>query len=485
MRTFRALLVPLLLLALLAAEAYRKPAWHDELYTRWLASRGPGAILEQLKRDSGPPLHYLLMHAWGAPARHGVEAMRFFSALCVLGAGLLVRRALEREGPGPAAAWALPVFVLMPLSLYYAAEARAYALVIFLAAALLEGMAARRHPLWLGALAAGLLLTHSLAVLLLPFLLAAPLLFGDRRLWGVPILGVLAWLPFLPVLLGQPRDSIAWMQAPVSGVQVVRFLAALAPPGPAFDLFPFPWGMALPATLAGVTALIAGLALATPGLARTAAVGFLLTSAALFAVSLGWLNVYHPSRGEVLAWPFLAVGGLAMVHRRFKPLFVHWLMGAVTLFLTVQAFVWIRGLPEGLPWEAIARGVRTHVRDGDRILVPGPWGLSLDHYLKREGCAVTVETVPADQASHPGWYRCTALTAPDRDALARTADGAEGALWLFWDRTQPCAGEAAEVLRPRPVAAFGPFRLEKVERPVPSGGPAQGIPGAEGTPAVE
>jgi hypothetical protein len=409
--------------------------------------------------------------------------MRLFSALCVLGAGLLVRRALEREGPGPAAAWALPVFVLMPLGLYYAAEARAYALVLLLAAALLEGMAARRHPLWLGALAAGLLLTHSLSVLLLPFLLAAPLLFGDRRLWWVPILGVLAWLPFLPVLLGQPRDSIAWMQAPVSGVQAVRFLAGLAPPGPAFDLFPFPWGMALPATLTGVTALIAGLALATPGLARAGAAGFLLTSGALFAVSLGWMNVYHPSRGEVLAWPFLAVGGLSMLHRRLKPLFVHLLMGAVTLFLAVQAFVWVRGLPDGLPWEAIARGVRTHVRNGDRILVPGPWALTLDHYLKKGGSAVTVETIPTDQASHPGWYRCTALPIRERDTLARAADGARGGLWLFRDRTQPCAGQAAEALRPRPVEAFGPFLLERVEPPDPSGTPAQGPSGAGEAPA--
>lgn len=468
MRILRAAIVPALLLAVLAAAVVRKPAWHDELYTRWLSARGPGAILDQLKSDSGPPLHYLLMHLWGAPTGHGVAGMRLFSALCVLGAGLLLRRALRTEGPGPVAAWVLPVFCLMPLSLYYAAEARSYALVLLLTAALLEGMAARRHPAWLGALTALLLYTHSLAVLLVPFLFAAPLLFRDRRLLWAPVLGIAAWLPFLPVLLGQPPASIAWMQASVSAIRGVRFLAAFAPPGPAFDLFPFPLGVALPATFAGLTLLLAGSALASRGLPRIAAGGFLLASAALFGLSSVWVNVYFPSRGEVIAWPFLALAGFALLHRLLKPLSAHLLMGALTAFLAVQAFVWMRALPQSLPWEEIARGVHARVGPADRILVPGPWALSLEYYLRRDGCGAEVETIPTDQAEHPGWYRCRTLAEGDRRALTAAA-GLQGArsLFLFRDDSQPCARQAAETLSAIQVAAYGPFILERI--PLPPG----------------
>lgn len=466
MRILRAAAVPALVLALFLTAAVRKPAWHDELYTRWLSARGPGAIFVQLRSDSGPPLHYLAMHFWGAPAGYGVAWMRVFSALCVLAAGLLIRRVLAREGPGPVTAWVLPVFCIMPISLYYAAEARAYALVLLLAAALLEGMTGRRHPLWLALLTALLLYSHSLAVLLLPFLLAAPFLLGDRRLLWPPLLGVAAWLPFLPILLHQPQSSIAWMQAPVSTERMTHFLAAFAPPGPAFDLFPFPHGLVVPATSAACAILLIGAALATRGLSRTAAVGFLLTAAALFGLSATMLNIYFPSRGEVVAWPLLALAGFGLLQRHLKPLSVHLLMGALTLFLAVQAFYWVRALPEGLIWEEIARGVQVHVRSVDRILVPGPWALSLEYYLRKAGCGANVEIVPTDQATHPGWYRCAVLTGGDRRALAAAAGlGGSRSVFLFRETSQPCAREAAEMLALRKAAEFGPFVLERIVPP--------------------
>lgn len=252
-------------------------------------------------------------------------------------------------------------------------------------------------------------------------------------------------------------------------------MAAFAPPGPAFDLFPFPFGPALPATFAGLTALLIGAALAARGLPRIAAAGFLLTAASLFGLSAAVVNVYFPSRGEVIVWPLLALAGFSLLQRRLKPLSIHLVMGALTLFLAAQAFLWLRALPDGSPWDGIARAVAARVRPVDRILVPGPWALSLEHYLRREGCGAGVEIIPADQAAHPGWYRCATLTHEDRLALAGAAAfQGKGSVFLFRDATQPCARAVAEELVPILVARFGPFVFERL---APADRPAAEAPG--------
>lgn len=189
---------------------------------------GPGRVLRAVAlSDTSPPLYYLLLWAWTRIFGTGDAPLRLFSVLWAV-AALPLTAALARRVAGPAAV--LPALLLAafaPAALYYAAEARMYSLLWFLACVLAwatlelgeDGSAGqqRLRPwlllIWTLTAAAGLL-THYF------FAFVAAACAGWLLIWpgrlprpARPALlaaGLAAGLLVLPWYLGVPESLAQW-----------------------------------------------------------------------------------------------------------------------------------------------------------------------------------------------------------------------------------------------------------------------------------
>src|SRR5205814_5845548 len=109
-----AALLALLFLAVRVILLFVRPPFFDELYTLWMAGEPLSSIVPHLLHDSGPPLYCFVARFTS------VDAVRWMSlAFATIAFALLLRRRWY------AAAALLAVF---PPAVYYATEARAYAL---------------------------------------------------------------------------------------------------------------------------------------------------------------------------------------------------------------------------------------------------------------------------------------------------------------------------------------------------------------------
>jgi mannosyltransferase len=126
-----ALLVALLLLAFFL-RFYRldeQSFWNDEGNSARIAERPVRLIVAGAGGDIHPPGYYLLLHYWRALFGHTEFALRAFSAMCgvvMLAFTYLLGRRLFDPTTGLTAAF---LGAISPLAVYYAQEARMYALL--------------------------------------------------------------------------------------------------------------------------------------------------------------------------------------------------------------------------------------------------------------------------------------------------------------------------------------------------------------------
>jgi mannosyltransferase len=201
--------------------------WFDEAFS-WLVARQPAwAILTQRLEPILPPLYHFLLHFW-ILLGESEAVLRSFSALC----GLLtipVMYLLGRELLTPATGLAAALLTaVLPFHVYFAQEARLYALVVFLSALMLWGFvrawgSAGCFPwLGLGLLVALNLYTHYFAILTLTVFHLFVLLVRPRdwrRWWGMllaDLITLVCVVPLLPSVLAQTRQVVShfWLPSP-------------------------------------------------------------------------------------------------------------------------------------------------------------------------------------------------------------------------------------------------------------------------------
>ena len=147
------------------------PLWLDEGWTLGVVSRpGWAAFVEQLRLDVNPPLYFALLRAWTGVAGLSDAALRAPSVLFAAAAPLVVLLGRPPLPRGERWAWAA-VLGLLPAPIYFAQEARGYALLLLLEAGaavaflrLVARPSTARAALWCG-LTALACLTHYHALL--------------------------------------------------------------------------------------------------------------------------------------------------------------------------------------------------------------------------------------------------------------------------------------------------------------------------------
>lgn len=263
----------------------RQGLWYDEAMTGWLVRLPVGRMLGMIPRtESTPPLYYLV--AWGWVRVFGDDALGLRSLSALVGVlAVPVTFAAGRLIAGPRAGLAAAVLVAVdPILVWYAQEARAYALLVLLSALTLWLVArARERPTpprlaaWTLAAAAALW-THYFAL----FLIAPQavwLLSGRRD--RLPARLVATALPFaaaipLVSMVHQQRGHATLFHRVVLRIRVEQIaqelFAGFTPPAPIWAL----WAMSAAATAAIAAAVVLGrrgerrAALVTAGIGATA-----------------------------------------------------------------------------------------------------------------------------------------------------------------------------------------------------------------------
>ncbi len=221
--------------------------WFDEAFSRDVAAySNVGAIIRnETLGDLHPPVHFLLLHLWIHVVGDSEVTLRALSALASLlavPACYHIGRLLFNERTGLIA---LSLAALSPLQIYYAQEARNYALSITLTAFALWGLIAmlkgKRYG-WAMVVAASVANLYTLYFGALPLLVAHFWLFTTfRRQWRTwlsadLVIGVL-FLPQFFQLLSQSQIVLGnfWISrpnpaAPITTLTFLLFGMTL-PPG--------------------------------------------------------------------------------------------------------------------------------------------------------------------------------------------------------------------------------------------------------------
>ncbi len=189
--------------------------WNDEGNAARLAERSLRLIVKGAAMDIHPPGYYLLLHIWQLGAGQTEFALRAFSALCALLTVAVVAALGHHLGGKRTGAVAALLLAIHPLAIYYAQEARMYALLGLVAALTLwtgtQSLQTRsRWPLLaLGTTVLLGLYTHYAYLFALAAVDVAYLihwLLKDRRWaslrrWSLPqVAALLLFLPWLPHL---------------------------------------------------------------------------------------------------------------------------------------------------------------------------------------------------------------------------------------------------------------------------------------------
>ncbi len=448
------------------ALCFEKPLWADEIFTLSLAREPLSRIVEALRLDSGPPLHYLLaklaLLPAGAPGA-GDVSVRLVSFLAALLHVPLLLLAARRAGAARSGWGAAALYSLFPIAVAYGAEGRGYAVASLLVLAAFErSLAVRERPSPGTAVAAGLcagaaLLTHYLALFPLAGAALALRRGGPRRLHllsgAVAALVAAAWLP---VALVQPRASMAWVAGlPASG-QASRLVVGVL-------LGIDDGGRALPFLFCGSLAVLVLFALAARR-GDPAAAAVLAGGALFFLAGLAYPEILLPERGAVA---FLPLTALVLGGRDGIP--AGTASAAAGAFLLLQASSWVRTSPG----EDLAAHLAGPVGQGARVVAVGLWGPELGYRMAAIGRPGCVSLFPSDVARHPGWY-AEAEVPPERlvaEARAVAAAGRPSDLFVL-----PRGSRASEALRgeiagagARPVGATPLLELYRLGRPGAAG----------------
>ncbi len=375
-------------------------------------------MLAALRLDSGPPGFYVLEKPFAALAERSGDAgwllrlPSFAAALAILAATRTLPRGVCRRVFVGLASCAL-------LLTLYAAEARPYALLgLFGLAAFLLTLTGDETPSRLvagAAAAAAALYCHYLAIFSVGALVLLALAARRFRSAVALAAGAAVFVPWLPVLRGQPPEATGWMRESVSG-SVAGFLSALGGVGRVPGPFggPPPTAIFLAGVAAGIVLLGAAAHVAVARgdaeVRRALVFTVLVLGGALCAGA--WRPVAFAGRSEmavlpVWIWGVARAAGESRTSRGG---------GTAAALFGVAATCAVVLRPAAIPAGDVTAALLATARPADVVVAAGGFYLPLRLEAERGRLPARVRALPREIEAHPGWF-VPALPA-DADARA-------------------------------------------------------------------
>jgi mannosyltransferase len=396
--------VVLLLGLIVVGLALRLPSfndsiWGDELSTNFVVHGfGVGDPISILKGDQEgtPPLFFLL--TWLTRGIDGAEGLRIFSLLAGLAAIPLTYLLGSWTIGRPAAAVGAALIALSPFQIFYATEARAYALMMLFcllaAIALLRALNSGRTGWWVGyglAVAAAAYTHYTTVFVLIGLLVWA--FFARPEARGPLLLtnagAALLYVPWIPELLDdrhEPAATIIERLHPLSLTRGWNDLGQWSLGHPLIPLQELPGRLGAWLVAAGVLIAIVGLVLRARGggLRRwwPPSAGFALVIVLVAAAPVGAVlqDIVAPSvfipRNLISSWPGLALAVGALVTTPRAPFRVAAVAALVAGF-TIGAVKMLDTKYQRPDYDGVAAFIERSSAPGDPVVdshepTPGP-----------------------------------------------------------------------------------------------------------------
>ena len=409
--------------------------WLDEACTASFANLSQGELIQTLLTTEGhPPLYYELMLLWrslGGSFGDSELWLRLPSLLAGVGMLIAVERIARRFMPKDHSWLPTMTAAISPVAIYYAIEARHYALLATFGAFswlqldryLRDG---DRRALALAtlllALATG---THFIALFLAPlpllwWLISAP---HDQALRARALRAQLAWglsalpsaaLAVLRITGGNP--GTAWLESQPVHLALWESLTTLMGTGHYPDYLGFLGVIQVESAFRwfAVVAIIVGLVAALwPGASRherAGALAWLILTMVLPATVSLLKPIFLPGRYELAALPLLAVLVTSGWYRLTLPLSARLRLVTVALLIisTTAPTLWhYLPLSTARPWTRVAQ--QSRLSPESPVVCTGLTCPMAAWALSRAGHRGPVHGFPSDIHAHPCWESATPL----------------------------------------------------------------------------
>ncbi|RJP31052.1 MAG: hypothetical protein C4527_08580 [Candidatus Omnitrophota bacterium] len=457
-----------------------KTLWLDEAYSALLARKSLSQMLHALQFDAGPPLYYGVLHFWRFFFGETEAALRTMSLLFAVMTTLLLYRfcvVLFDKKTAVLSAW---LWILSPLTVSYALEARNYTLfaALSVAYAFCIGLFVVRYSLLSILISVPVLImalyTHNFAWFLIPAGFLATLCLTRNRLalsflLGSYLLAAFFYLPWLPTLLKQMQNTeltIGWV-ANVWSINAVFATFQVFTPGGAtpvyLDLIPFPFLIQIMNAALVFTVIILSFVRWSRERQREITFLFLFSFIALIApyfYSFLATPIYLAGRTDFNLFPFwcLFLGyGLA----GWKNETIRFAFVSILLFqmLILNLFGFLK--KDHLNEDDLIRYLYRHGRENDMILCTGLTRPPLEYYLDEKGFRFF--SYPRDMENHLAhfneeWYVKNMNLREEANMTLlpiMKSMSAESRLWLIGsDRivNQPLFDKVSQISKLRSVA---------------------------------
>ena len=374
--------------------------WLDEILHQQLTTKAAAEPwwrwLRALHEEHGS-LYYLTQLAtrmFGTSEAAGRSAAAFFGVLTVPLVWLASRSTRA----------AAILLAVSPLHVYFSREARAYALVLFLTAALIVILLRARSLAALVATLLALLYTAAVAapVVASALLVAALLALRSRdRWWWRAVAACAVTLALFPVIYAsKPVEDPTWPGFP--GLSVALFDELLR----SFTAEKIAIALAML-----IFAVAGAVAIARKNIEHAiVVVGMTLLPLAGAIASLWIFDHFFAPRyvtPALIGFLLLVAAGIAAI--------VRWEIAAtlVAVAITTQTWAAARHDPfQKLDWRAIAAAIEKHARPGHMVIAAEPWSdISLRHYLDPKIKLVHIfapEVADLQRSFSPGAWLVTA-----------------------------------------------------------------------------
>lgn len=198
--------------------------WRDEAFTFLLAKKNIGEILLLTAKDFNPPFYYVLIHVWiavcgGSEISLRVPSLLFFSGTIYI-SYLFMKDVLKIKG-----VWIylyLFLFILNPLLVYYAFEARMYSMLAFFALASSYTFFTNKKRAYLLTTILGLYTHYFMVFVILTQVITFLFLKFHKRKHEkiIPfqyfLYSLAAFIPWIVFLLHKSADSFStWIVSPI------------------------------------------------------------------------------------------------------------------------------------------------------------------------------------------------------------------------------------------------------------------------------
>lgn len=404
----------ILLVSLLSLTDF--PLWLDEAYSALMARLSFSEIHQAMVYDAGPPLYYGLLHIWRAVWGEAEWALRSFSIVFSFLTTVVLYSIGARFFSRAAAIWACLLWILNPLSIYYALEVRNYTLfaaetvgLVYVLLRYLQDRSNKQITIFVlfGCL---LIYTHNVGWFVLLSGVIAGVLYADgkgrQQILAAFGLVILLYIPWVPTLLKQMENTamtLNWAKWFWSPWAIIQTLTTFIPGGFNTAYLSLPtlpvWGQVIVGAFL-LLPIIYYLTVKCKEISKPFVVLILIIACTLVMTYLySWIkvNIYLPGRTDFCILPFACLL-LGLCIEKFSWKVLRYGIGAVLLTASIYVLAIYGSTEPPMSEREVVRYLSTQSRNRGIVLCTGLSRPAIEYYLVPRG--FQIESYPKLMEDH-------------------------------------------------------------------------------------